>query len=115
MSNEMSHAHPLEIGVDDLAGLVSSGVRLIDVRQPDEYEDGHVPGAILVPLAEVPDRVAEFGSAGDVVYVVCKAGGRSARACEFVRRSGVHAVNVAGGTDAWILSGRASVEGPLPS
>lgn len=111
----MSNGTPSEISVDGLADVLESGARLIDVRQPDEYTDAHVPGAILIPLSEVPDRVSEFGGPGDTVYVICKAGGRSARACDFVRQSGVIAVNIAGGTDAWILSGRPTVDGTSPT
>ena len=111
----MSNGMPSEISVDDLAQALATGIRLIDVRQPDEYTDAHVPGAVLIPLTEVPDRVSEFGGSGDTVYVICKAGGRSARACDFVRQSGVNAVNIAGGTDAWILSGRPTVDGTSPT
>ncbi len=84
---------------------------MIDVRQPDEYDAGHVPGAKLIPLAEVGMRVSEVPVEGPV-YVICLSGGRSARATEFLRRQGVDAKSVAGGTKAWIDSGRAVAQGP---
>ena len=93
------------IDIDTLARELEGGAPVFDVREPDEYEEAHVPGVRLVPLAEVPDRVDEFPTSGDV-YVICKSGGRSARAVEFLRSQGVDAVNVAGGTMAWIESGK---------
>ena len=52
---------------------------LIDVREADESVSGHVPGAINIPLSELVGRESECGL-GDTVYVICQAGGRSARA-----------------------------------
>ena len=46
-----------EASVDELESALQAGAVLIDVRQPDEYEAGHVPGAVLVPLASVPDAL----------------------------------------------------------
>jgi rhodanese-related sulfurtransferase len=102
-----------EIDVDELADRLRSGARLIDVREPDEYERGHVPGALSVPLATVPDHLDLL--AGDApVYVICQVGGRSLRACEFADANGIEAVNVAGGTGAWIATGRETVAGAQP-
>lgn len=94
-----------EITVGELAGLLAAGgVSLFDVRNPDEYTSGHVPSAVLLPLPEVPDRVAEFPASG-VVHVICRSGGRSGQAVEFLLSQGVNAVNIAGGTLAWIDAG----------
>ena len=94
-----------EISVDDLAERLAEGARLIDVREIDEFEAAHVPGARLVPLATVPDDLEAFRGDGPT-YVICKSGGRSMRACEYVASQGIDVVNVEGGTMAWILSGR---------
>ena len=94
-----------EITVDELAERLAAGARLIDVREPHEFAQAHAPGALLVPLDEVPARVDEFRSDGPT-YVICRSGARSRWACEFVGVHGVEAVNVAGGTLAWIESGR---------
>lgn len=94
-----------EISVDNLADRLSAGARLIDVREPHEFEEAHVPGARLVPLATVPDELDAFRGDGPT-YVICKSGGRSMRACEYVAAQGIDAVNVAGGTMAWLMSGR---------
>ncbi len=93
-----------EIDVDELARMRSAGVPLIDVRQPDEYEEAHVPGAVLIPLADLPERVDEVPVDG-VVPFICSVGSRSRRAAEFLRRQGVDAINVAGGTKAWLEAG----------
>jgi rhodanese-related sulfurtransferase/molybdopterin-guanine dinucleotide biosynthesis protein A len=99
--------HPMdvpEIDVHQLAALREQGVPLIDVREPNEYEEARVPGGVLLPLGQIPERVDEVPR--DVtVYVICARGGRSAKAVEHLRAHGVDAVNVAGGTLGWIDAG----------
>jgi rhodanese-related sulfurtransferase len=94
-----------EIDITELARLRVAGVPLIDVREPDEYTEAHVPGAQLVPLATVPDQLDVVPRAG-TVYVICARGARSRRAAEFYRTQGIDAVNVAGGTIAWVDAGQ---------
>ncbi len=79
---------------------------MFDVREPDEYEESHIPGAILVPLATVPDEVARFATAASnsTIYLVCGSGGRSGRAVSFLRDEGIDAINVDGGTKGWIAA-----------
>lgn len=103
-----------EINVDDLDAALAASARIVDVRETAEYIDGHVPGAIHVALGTVPDHVDEFRSDGPT-YIVCRSGGRSMRACEFLAQHGLDVVNVAGGTMAWISSGRPVVEGDQPA
>ncbi len=105
-----------EVSVDDLAAALAAGHRVVDVREVDEYLAGHVPGATLVVLGAVPDHVDAFRSPeGITTYVICKAGGRSMKAAEFLAGQGVDTVNVAGGTMAWVQSGRPVVSGDQPS
>jgi rhodanese-related sulfurtransferase len=105
-----------EVSVDTLAAALQAGARVIDVRETDEYVSGHVPGAVHVALGTVPDHVDVFRSPSDqVTYVICKAGGRSMRAAEFLAEQGVITVNVAGGTMAWIQGGHPVVTGDQPS
>lgn len=94
-----------EITVDVLADLLTQGARLVDVREPDEYAAARVPGAELVPLGSVPERLDAFAP-DETTYVICRSGARSMRACEFAAAHGREVVNVAGGTLAWIESGR---------
>jgi rhodanese-related sulfurtransferase len=102
-----------EIDVAELARVREGGVALIDVREPDEYAAAHVPGATLVPLATVPDRLADVPTEG-TVYVICAKGARSLRAAEFYRAQGIDAVNVAGGTNAWVDAGHPFSSGLEP-
>jgi rhodanese-related sulfurtransferase len=94
-----------EIDVAELAARRAEGAPLIDVREPAEFAAGRVPGAELIPLGTVPDRLDDV-PADQTVYVICKGGGRSRQAAEFLRAQGVDAVNVAGGTMAWIDAGQ---------
>lgn len=104
---------PSEIDIDELATRLEAGAVVVDVREADEYEEAHVAGALLVPLSELADRVDDVPA--DVpVLVICKSGGRSARACEFLAPLGRDVTNVAGGTMAWIQSGRPVVAGSEP-
>jgi rhodanese-related sulfurtransferase len=103
-----------EITVDDLAAALDEGlVPLVDVRQPEEYEAVHVPGAKLIPLADVVARVGEIPR-DQPVYVICQTGSRSQRAADFYRNRGIEAYNVAGGTKAWADTGRETAHGPFP-
>lgn len=96
---------PPEIGVDELAQRLEQGAVLIDVRRSDEHDEAHLTEAVLIPLDQLPDRVDEVPAA-DEVLVICRSGGRSAAACEFLGQQGMTAVNVTGGMLAWIESGR---------
>ncbi len=69
--------------------LVHGGAALVDVRAPQEYRRGHVPGAVNIPLSELGRREGELGEPGArSVVVYCKTGGRSARAKAFLRKRG---------------------------
>ena len=93
-----------EIDVHELARLREQGAALLDVRNPDEWETARVPGAPLIPLPELAERTDDV-PAGEPLYVICAGGGRSAKAAEHLRALGIDAVNVAGGTNAWVEAG----------
>lgn len=103
-----------EIEIAELEVALARGDRLVDVREPNEYSEGHVPGAVSIPLGQVPDRIDECVEAGRTTYVICRSGARSANACDFLSDRGHDVVNVVGGTMAWIASGRGIVEGDSP-
>jgi rhodanese-related sulfurtransferase len=100
-----------QVTVDELAPAVDRGDVVVDVRMPDEYAEAHVPGAILIPLPELTDRVGEVPADG-LVHVICRSGARSQKACEFLTAQGRSVANVTGGTLAWIESGRPTASGP---
>jgi len=94
-----------EVDVHELETALTQGAALIDVRETDEFEVARVPGARLLPLAEVAGRRGEISN-GSRVYVICAKGGRSRVAAELLREDGTDAVNVVGGTTAWLEAGK---------
>lgn len=72
----------------------------LDVREADEWEEGHIPGAIWIPLRELPSRLHELPKDREII-AVCHSGGRSARAAKFLIAAGFRAVNLRGGMLAW--------------
>jgi len=75
--------------------------RLVDVREPHEYDICSIPGSVLIPLGDVPARMNELDSAQQIV-VHCRSGARSARAVEFLRKAGFARIhNLKGGILAW--------------
>ena len=93
-----------EIDVAELAARKAEEVSLIDVRRPDEFEVARVPGARLIPLGDLVERIDEVPTEG-TVYVICATGVRSAKAAAHFRSLGIDAINVAGGTKAWMEAG----------
>ncbi len=83
--------------------------KLIDVRSPAEFEEVRAVGAINVPLDrfKAAEVISQHGLSDDnAVYLICKMGGRSQKACDLLTGAGlVSAVNVTGGTDAWVANG----------
>lgn len=78
---------------------------LLDVRETDEWQAGHAPQAVHIPLHELAQRAGEIPRDRQV-YVVCRVGGRSAQAVQALNQAGWQSANVAGGMQAWALSGR---------
>jgi rhodanese-related sulfurtransferase/molybdopterin-guanine dinucleotide biosynthesis protein A len=99
-----------EISVDDLAARLNDGATLYDVREPNEWEEVRVPGAVLIPLGSVQDSLEAFPADGDVL-VICRSGARSMRACEWLATQGLKPINIAGGTLAWVARGFQTDEG----
>ncbi len=92
--------HELKLRLDQ-AGDARSGLRIIDVREAHELELGHLAGVIHIPLGQLAARLNELES-GTEYAVVCKAGGRSARAADILATAGFARIhNVVGGMNAW--------------
>jgi hydroxyacylglutathione hydrolase len=90
-------------GLNKVAGR--NGLQVVDVRSPEEWTGGHLPGAIHIPLAQLPDRIGELDVAASIV-VHCRGGGRSSIATSFLKSQGAADVsNLAGGFDAWLALG----------
>jgi rhodanese-related sulfurtransferase len=102
-----SHLSTPEIGVDELDVLIQKGtVRILDVREDWEFSRGHVPGAVNVPLKNLPVRAPQLKH--DKPYaVICESGSRSRGATNFLLDQGFEgAVSVKGGTSAWARTKR---------
>lgn len=76
---------------------------LIDVREPDEYAGGRVPGAINIPMSTLGGRLDELPEGA--FDVICAVGGRSGQVVEALAARGYDATNVDGGTYGWIAAG----------
>lgn len=78
---------------------------VLDVRTPQEYADGHIAGAMFMPLHVVPLRVSELDRATTYV-VVCESGARSAQATAYLLQQGYDARSMTGGMAAWRAGAR---------
>jgi rhodanese-related sulfurtransferase len=98
-----SHASSLE--PERVAEMQRAGeLELIDVRQPDEWELGHIPGARHIVLEELPSHADSISRQRPVVFH-CRSGNRSAMAADAFAQAGYDAYNLAGGVLAWQESG----------
>ena len=96
--------NPDEVSVQDMRQALkdpSLGIKVIDVREPDEYEIAHIHGVPLIPLATLPQRFTELDP-NQTIYVHCKSGIRSLKAVAFLKEQGfMYAKSVKGGITAW--------------
>jgi len=95
-----------ETTVGELKQMLDAGapVFVLDVREPQEFQICRIPGTTLIPLGQLPARIAEVpaAAAGRPIVVHCKMGGRSAKAVALLREQGIEATNLTGGILAWI-------------
>lgn len=94
----------MHVTVAELKSAMKDEAVVVDVREPNEYAAGHVPGAMLLPLATVPLRHSELPK-GETIYVICQTGGRSFTAATWLAQQGYDVCNVTGGTSDWIANG----------
>lgn len=99
-----------EIDIETFAAARDEGL-VLDVREPAEYVEAHVPDAVPMPMGQVATRMSEL-SKDSSVYVICASGQRSLVIAELLQRAGYDATSVAGGTIAWMRSGRPVATGP---
>lgn len=96
----------------DVAEL-SDGDFLLDVREDEEWQAGHAPDALHIPMSEFVARYGQLTEAAPRdgrVNVICRSGGRSAQVTMYLVQQGIDAVNVAGGMEAWAVAGRPVVD-----
>jgi rhodanese-related sulfurtransferase len=111
-SSSTSKGYPLEIFLEEAAEKRESGVFILDVRQPEEWNEYHVPGSTLIPLGELASRVDELPLDQEIV-VVCRSGNRSAQGRDILIEAGFTQVtSLAGGLSQWRAAGYPVVSGP---
>jgi adenylyltransferase/sulfurtransferase len=97
-------ANPDEVSIQDVKRVLgdkSSSIRVIDVREADEYEIARIPGVPLFPLSTLPQRFTELDP-NQQIYIHCKSGKRSMKALDFLRQQGFKYIkSVKGGIEAW--------------
>lgn len=102
---------PANINVDEASELIKEGAFLLDVRQPEEWVQGHIDGATLIPLGELESRISEIPTDRDVL-IICRSGNRSTQAREILRTAGLQrTTSIMGGMNAWLAEGLPVVTG----
>jgi rhodanese-related sulfurtransferase len=96
-----------QVSVDEAIELSRAGGLLVDVREQDEWDAGHAPDAVHLPLSQLESRLDELPK-GEELLIICHSGYRSLRATDALARAGFSARNVVGGMSAWARAG-----GPL--
>jgi len=93
------------------ASAVPADAYLLDVREDDEWAAGHAPGAVHLPMMQIPARLDEIPRDGEVI-VVCRVGGRSSQVVSYLLNNGfTNVVNLDGGMQDWAADGREVVAG----
>ena len=102
--NETNAMHPDEVTVQEMKRALDDprlGIKVLDVREPDEYQIAHIAGVSLLPLSQLAQRFSELDPDQEY-YLHCKGGGRSMKALQFLRQQGFKRLkNVKGGINAW--------------
>jgi len=97
-------ALPLEVDVDQAAAYRDAGYFMLDVREPEEWEAGHIPGAAHIPLGELGTRFTELPTDTPIV-IYCRSGNRSAQARDFLLEMFPATTSMAGGFTDWVAAG----------
>lgn len=105
VSNLSAGQYPPEVSVTQASEKRDQGAFLLDVRQPEEWTQFHIPGATLIPLGELPNRLNEVPKDREVV-VVCRTGHRSAQGRDILKNAGFTKVtSMTGGVTQWQTQG----------
>lgn len=91
----------MKISAAETRRLAAQGALILDVRTPQEYAGGHVPGAVNLPLSEMTAAREIIGADDRPVIVYCQSGARSARAAAVLRAGGWERVYDLGGISCW--------------
>lgn len=97
------------VTIAEVPETFGEGIVLLDVREDDEWDKGHAPGALHIPLVDVPARLDDIDIDADI-FVICRNGGRSRVASEYLVSLGYEVTNVNGGMVAWASAGRVLID-----
>lgn len=89
------------IDIEDIENYVQEGYIVADVREIDEYESGHIPGAINAPLSKLQSGDFSALDPDDKYIIICRSGNRSVTASNILTQEGFHVVNVSEGMSTW--------------
>ena len=104
---------PAEISAQEAYQKYQDGVFLLDVHEPEEWNEYHVPNTTLIPLGELASRLAELPKDREIV-VVCRSGNRSQAMADLMTAQGIRAISVDDGTMGWINRGLPVTTGQEP-
>lgn len=102
--NAVGHSHVPQLSAAEAIGLLRQGALLVDVRENDEWQAGHAPGATHIPASELAARVSHMTRSRQMV-IICRSGRRSDHAAAALRQEGYDAYNFSGGMRAWQQAG----------
>lgn len=91
------------INVNDLEGLLGK-INLIDIREPYEYNSGHLPSAKNIPMNSILKETNKFLDKSKEYHIICQSGGRSSKTCSELTSKGYKVINISGGTGSYIRS-----------
>lgn len=104
--------YPREISVEEAVTKRDAGAFILDVRQPEEWNEFHVPDSTLIPLGELAARADELPKDQEIV-IVCRSGNRSAQGRDILLEAGFTEVtSMAGGLTEWRAAGYPTISGP---
>lgn len=110
-SSNPARTLPDEVSVQQAAELRDQGAFLLDVREPEEWAAGHIPGATLIPLGELQSRLAEVPR-DQTVVVYCRSGNRSVAGRQILKDGGfTNVASMSGGIQAWVAAGYETAAG----
>ena len=101
------------IPLEDFIPLHADGAVVVDVREANEYVEGHVPGATFAPMSRIALHLADIPRDRDV-YVICRSGNRSQAMADLMTAQGIRAISVDDGTMGWINRGLPVTTGQEP-
>ena len=103
---------PSEVSVSEALAKRDSGAFILDVRQPEEWNEAHIPDSTLIPLDQLPNRINELPT-DQAIVVVCRSGNRSAQGRDILLQAGfTNVTSMAGGLNQWKAAGYPTVSGP---